>query len=365
MIFTRAEIDILLLSAWCKDLPVDESEMLPPDTVRLMCTLGLLRQSRCKLSYRTTPTGYTLLQKADYSYKPDKQYLGYGPALLRRIHTAEITCFFWRLGAEVFLQNPGAKNPTLSFLPSFVLRRKTYANILGGTRLAGFLYAGKTAFIPYYVTPESEGLYAEVERRTFSAQSLLCGKQPFVLYTGNGNTEDILRAVTAQRCKKEKSTTDSYMTAMEKLGCPVAVLPLNENGLRQLRILSVPDYRERLIKRLLGKDYLPPENTQSDGRHKGTNENYLIGFDCNLIRFEKAIQTGRTTHIFLLSNQVAAVQKYLLGRNAVLHSVEAALAEDILSIPHTLPEPDNTPFQTGKGDYLYAPSFRPAAKAGG
>lgn len=42
-----------------------------------------------------------------------------------------------------------------------------------------------------------------------------------------------------------------------------------------VRILSVPDYRQRLAKNILGIDYLPPTSTQSDGRSK--TENFIIG----------------------------------------------------------------------------------------
>lgn len=363
LVFTRVEIDVLRLSAWCKDLPVGGTEIFPEDTAELLVSLGLIRKSRCGLSYRTTSTGYEVLRKAGFEYIPDKQYLGKSAALYRRLETATIAMFFWRYGADVFLTAPDAEIRELKFLPSFALRRKAYANILGGTRLAGFLYSEQDVVIPYYITPESDGIYANVEQRTFHAENLLCGKNPVVLYTGSGKLESILHAVTAQRCKKEKSTTDSYLDAIEKFGCSVIILPLNENGLRQLRIVSVPDYRTQLIHQILGKDYLPPDKKQSDGRRKTTKENFIIGIDCNIRQFENAVRQEKAkTHIILLSSQADAVQKYLLGKNAVLHPIEPELAEQMLSIPHELPQLNQSPFQTAKGSYINVPSFRQNTK---
>ena len=66
MIFTRAEIDVLRLAAWCKDLPAAGIDILPGETIRLLLALGLLRQSRCGLSYRPTPAGYSLLREAGF-----------------------------------------------------------------------------------------------------------------------------------------------------------------------------------------------------------------------------------------------------------------------------------------------------------
>ena len=171
--------------------------------------------------------------------------------------------------------------------------------------------------------------------------------------------EQVLETVTAPRLRKEKSTTDTYPDALDKFGCPAGILPLNEDGLRQLRIITVPDYRQKLIRRLLGKDYLPPVNRQSDGRSQSSGENFLIGIDCHIKRFESISTTkeGAAAHIILLSTQAAAVQQILKGRSAILHPISMQLAEQILGLPPQLPEPDQSPFQTGKGRYLYAPSF--------
>lgn len=365
MIMTYAEIEVLRLSAWCKDLPAGSAEIFPQETVELLCAMGLLRPSRCGLSYRTTPKGYEVLQKGGFEYVPDKQYRGYGSVLTRRLETAEITGFFWRYGADVFRSTPDTEKTGLTFLPSFALRRKNYANVLGGTRLTGFLYTEKIAFIPYSITAESEGVYANVERRTFCAESLLCGRNPVVLYTGAGELGQLIETITAKRYKKGKSTTDTYLTAMEKFGCPAAIMPMNETGMRQLRILSVPDYQEKLLRQILGKDYLPPVQKQSDGHSRQTKEDFIIGIDCNIIRFVNAInRTDTKTHIILLSTQAAAIQNYLKGQNAVLHPIEEELAEQILGLSHELPSLNLLPFQTRKGNYLYDTTFRSDKKAG-
>lgn len=369
LIFTSAEIDVLRLAAWCKDLPAGRTEIFPQETVELLCAMGLLRQSRCGLSYRTTPKGYEVLQKGGFDYTPDKQYRGKGAVLARRLETAEITGFFWRCGADVFLSAPHAEKEGLAFLPSFALRRKTYANVLGGTRLAGFLYTEKATFVPYYIALQSEGVYANVEHRTFRAESLLCGRSPVVLYTGAGTLEQLIRTVTAERCKKARSTTDSYLAALDKFGCPAAILPMDESGMRQLRILSVPEYKEKLLRQILGKDFLPPVLKQSDGRRRKANDHFLIGIDCNIARFREAIaQTDTKPHIIILSSQASALQTYLTGQNAVLHPIEVEVAEDILGIPHELPVLNISPFRTGKGEYINGAPFRedkaPGRKSG-
>lgn len=204
MIFTKAEIDLLRLTAWCKDLPAGHTNIYPPEIVDLLYSLGLLRRSRNALSYRVTPSGYEMLKQIGFEYPVDKQYRGKGPALSRRLNTSLVTGFFWRYGADVFCETPVAQKSEISFLPSFVLRRKTSSNILGGSCLAGFLYTEQFTCVPYFIPAESAGIYAEVEARTFSSETLLGNRRPMVLLTGNGTIHDILKALTSARQKTKR-----------------------------------------------------------------------------------------------------------------------------------------------------------------
>ena len=177
------------------------------------------------------------------------------------------------------------------FLPSFVFRRQKHSNILGITNLTGFYYAKDTVFIPYYIASENNGVYPEVEQRTFRSETLLSGRRPHIIYTGEGDLDKIIETVSYKKERSKKSTTVYYKDAMDKFNCPVALVPLTEDGMRQLRILSVPDYRQRLVKNILGIDYLPPTSAQSDGRNK--TDNFIIGIDCNILRFENALKSKK------------------------------------------------------------------------
>ena len=357
MIFTCAEIETLRLCAWCKDLPACDTEILPQDTIHLLLFLGLIRKSRCGLSYRITSKGNDILQTAGFFYAPDKQYLGKSQALIRRLALALITSFFWRSGADVFCDTPGEKLDH-TFLPSFALRRKVSTNLLGGTRLAGFYYSGNAAFIPYCLTSDSDGLYAEAEQRIFQTEALIGKRRPFVIYSGLETLEQILEVLKYPKCKKAKSTTDTYWKALERFTCSSGVIPLNKNGMRQLRILSVPRYREKLIHQILGKDYLPPVQSTADGISASTKENFLIGIDCNINRFERAIrERQKKIHIVLLPDQLRVMQGYLKGKNAILHSLDTVTVEQVLGLPNELPFLNVSPFQKRNGEYLYVSNF--------
>lgn len=362
MLFDRAEIEVLRLCAWCKDLPAHGCRNIPAEILDTLLFLKLIRLSRNGQGYRCTPEGLALLQGAEMGYRQDKTYRSDSGALERRYQLAEISSFFWRYGAGVFAEAPPAEKQSHVFLPSFALRRKQHANILGGTRLAGFYYTKDTVFIPYFIPRDNNGIYPDVEQRTFRAETLLQGRHPHILYTGEGDLERIIETVSFKKERGPKATTMYYKDAMDQFGCPVAIMPMTADGMRQLRILSVPDYRQRLVKNILGTNYLPSTSLQSDGR--SASENYIIGIDCNITRFENAVRARKPTNIFVLPFQAEAVQKLLAGTKAQCFVLDLEQTEKFLGLEHNLPAIDRTPFQTGKGNYVNVPPLGKGKKTG-
>lgn len=353
MKFDRAEIEVLALCAWCRDLPVHGCKNIPAKIINDLLELQLIRQSKNGLGYRCTPEAYELLHRAEMNFTQDKCYRTNVEAIARRMQMAEITSFLWRFGVNVFQNTPPTDQAEKVFLPSFALRRNKHANILGGTRLAGFYYAKNTVFIPYFITEDNNGVYPEVEQRTFRSEMLSCGKRPHIIYTGNGELQEIINTVSLKKERSAKSTSIYYKDAMDRFACPVAIVPLTEDGIRQLRILSVPDYRQRLVKNILGIDYLPPESLEFDGRTK--TENIIIGIDCNILRFENAVKSKKTTKIFVLPFQAEAVQRTVQGTKAECYVLNLRETEEFLGLSGSLPDIDYSIFQTEKGEYVDVP----------
>lgn len=324
--------------------------------------LKLIRLSRNQLAYRCTPAGFSLLQGAEIPFVQDKDYRSSGSKLERRLQSAEITSFFWRYGADVFAEAPPAEKQDNIFVPSYVLRRQQHADILGGVKLIGFYYSADTVFIPYFIAEDNNGVFPEIEQRSFRADMLLQGKKPQVIYTGYGELNTLIETVSRKKERPKNAKAIYYKDAMGMFHCPVAIVPMDEDGMRQLRILSVPDYRQRLMKNLLGESYLPPTSPLFDGRT--TSENYIIGFDCNILRLEKAVQSKMPTNIFVLPSQRDYAVNLVEGTNAKCFVIKFEDAENYFGLPHELPTIDRTPFQTGKGNYVDVPLLGKNKKAG-
>ncbi len=363
MIFNNAEIEVLALCGLCKNLPVSGCRNIPQDILCGLEYLGLIKQSKNGLGYRLTTDGEELLRLAEMNYSQDKIYVSYSDKFIRRMQTAEITSFFWRYGVEVFSTLQPTEKSRKVFLPSFVFRRQPAANILGGSRLTGFYYTPETVFVPYYITEDNKGFYPNVEQRTFYAETLALKRRPHVIYTGNGNLEEIVKAVKTHNEKPKRNTALYFDDAIEKFTCPVAILPLDENGMRQLRILEVPNYKQKLAKALLKEKYLPPKIPEYDGRDKA--EYYAIGIDCNIKRIEGLVKNKIPTRLFVLPFQADTVENIVEGSKVSCYVLNIDDAELALGIKNPIPNVNDNPFKTEKGKYLDVPLIGKIKGSGG
>lgn len=355
MVYMGAEIEVLCLHAICKDMPTDGADIIPEEILSVLRKNSLIRETRQKTSSRITAKGRKLLNEAGFDYPEDKQYRTAADIITRRLQVARIVSFFWRYGADVLSENVPADITENLFLPSFTFRRKASSNVLGSSSLTGIYYTKQTAFTLFFLN--ENGIYTDMECRTFSAETISKSKVPFALYTADGDLKKIVLSLTS--LKDTKGNTDGFYTALSKFNCPVAVFPLTENGFRQIRILSIKDYKKKLCRYVLSENYRSSDFDYVDAVDNKTGEKWVLGFDLNIYRFDNSITENRKpTHILLLDFQIDAVKKILSGRNVILHSISLDIAEDILNIPHTVADINRNAFVKKDGGNIYVQTIR-------
>lgn len=358
MVFTEQELSILSLFAMCKDVPKECTALISTETIDLLLLYRYIRYSRNGISLRVTKEGHALLQKASLDFPADGQYRCSGSVLERRLNSAY--WIFWLKGSGVnrFLQKPTLVEG-LSFLPSFMLRRERGKNVLGGSRFIGILYAEKIAFTCYYVSDSYDGIYPIAEQRTFSSEFLTCRKKPKVLISGKPTYDELIKA--SKSYKATASTAESYFDAVQKFRCEVCFVPMNDNGFRQLKVLSIKNYKKQILDAILPNDYELCKTTEYDALQKSTEEKYLISIDGNIPRL---IDRGdELIHAIMLTEHIKTAGKILKGSNVIIHPVELKVIEQLLRI--TTPYPRKPiPYMTKEGEYLYAPTVKPCGKGG-
>ena len=155
------------------------------------------------------------------------------------------------------------------------------------------------------------------------------------------------------------------------LKLPLFLLPCNDTGGLQLRIMGVPNYRELLARIILKSHYVPPPTNRAmyDALYQGVP--FVMAADMNLRRVDAAITTAQErgySQIALaaLEEQAEAVffTRYRdAGLARVFTLTDAALSEldcDAVS----LHSPSRRQFLTAKGDVVDAPLIQTHRKTG-
>ena len=358
-------MDYLRLLAWCKDLPQNAAQYLHADTWEELFDRGFVRENRSGTCFRSAVKALDVLNYTGFDYPQDKRTLSAGSVLSRRLELSELTLFLYSLRADVFLDSPTQYRPeSLCFLPSFALRRKQAANILGGTRLAGFLYSPQTTFVPYFIRDGREGLYPHAEQAAFHGEYLSNKKPAAVVYTGKSDLDELIRTVHHAEQVNFRTKAVTFRDAMKDFSCPVCFVPLSEDGLRQLRIMCVPDYKIKLAKASLENEYRDSKYTWCDSYYMG--EPLIIGVDFNLKGFEQALEyaNGSRIHILVLDFQMDVLREYFLGKSVKIHSIKIREVEEILRLPKALRTPDFSPYQTKEGGFINTTDFKTHRKIG-
>lgn len=358
LIFTEQEISILSMFAMCKDVPKECTALISAETLEMLILYRYIRYSKNGLSIRMTPSGHELLQKAGFNYEPDKYYRPQGSVLQKRFDNAQLIFWLKSKGINRFLQKPTILDGC-SYLPSFMLRREKGRNVVGSSRLLGILYTEKIAFTCYYVSDSYDGIYPQAEQRTFSSEFLTCRKNPKVFITGKTSYEELIKA--SKYSKGTASTAESYFDAVRKFKFEACFVPMNDSGFRQLKILSIKNYKKQILDAILPNDYELCKTTECDALQKSTGERYLISIDGNIPRI---IERGdQRIHTVMLTEHIKTASKLLKGSNIIIHPVEIKVIEQLLRITEPY-QRKPIPYMTKEGEYLYAPIIKPCGKGG-
>ena len=95
------------------------------------------------------------------------------------------------------------------------------------------------------------------------------------------------------RGKKSEGKLIRYSEAYRELHYPIHLLSCDETGARQLQIMAVPYYREKLARLMLRSAYQPPPEDAPAWDALYNGHPFVIGADMELRRIDAAIRMAR------------------------------------------------------------------------
>lgn len=363
MLLSRRDLDLLRLLRWCRMIrPKELCELFSKDEVLNLRAAQLIRFSDAAKAYLLTPCGNRVLESAKLLLPPAITPTYRETDITRRLRLAQIVTTSYAAGVNIFLTKESElqSQPSL-FLP--FLHRTRGSNPWGSTRVAALVHTGDLMCAVHWVSP-SIGCVALTDELTAfqNHTAAIPAKQRTMIFTANSYAE-ILTELDAGP-ENQHTRLQNYREVYDCLKLPLFLLPCNETGCLQLRILGVSNYRELLAKIILKSKYVPPPENRPvyDALYQGVP--FVMAADMDLRRIDAAVETTRSDGISqivlaALPEQVETVlnRRYReTGKARVFTITESALRELLGSIvPYT---PPDLPFYTSEGSVLDVPPLK-------
>ena len=362
MIFTTRDLDILRFLRWCRFvLAEDLTSAFYKAEVQNLEILRLIKLYSPAQAYTLTAAGNRLLDTA-FPKLPSAVAPAYKAAdTIRRIRQAKLITTAYQAGVPVFTTDVSALCEQAMFLP--MIARNRGSNPWGSTRVAALLHTGDLMCAIHWVSP-SIGCVALTDELTAfqNHTAAIPAKQRAMIFAAS-SYEEILAELDAGQ-KDQNTRLQSYREVYDCLKLPLLLLPCNETGCLQLRIMGVPNYRELLARIILKSHYVPQpaDRAMYDALYQGVP--FVMAADMDLRRIDAALNAARSdglSQIVLaaLPEQVETVlnRRYReTGKARVFTITDAALRELLGSIvPYT---PPDLPFYTSEGSILDVPPLK-------
>ena len=363
MMLSCRDLDILRLLRWCRMIRSKElCEAFSEDEVMNLSAAQMIRFSDAAKAWCLTPCGNRVLGSSGFALPPAKAPTYREPDITRRLRLAQIVTTAYAAGSNVFLTRESElqSKPSM-FLP--FLHRNRGSNPWGSTRVAALLHTGNLMYAIHWVSPGIGCVALTDELTAFQNHTVaIPAKQRAMIFAASSYEEILSELDTVQ--EKQNTRLQTYREVYDCLKLPLFLMPCNDTGCLQLRILGIPNYRELLAKIILKSHYVPPPANRPmyDALYQGVP--FIMAADMDLRRIDAAVETACSdglSQIALaaLPEQVETVlnRRYReTGKARVFTITESALRELLGS---TAPyAPPDLPFYTLEGSVLDVPPLK-------
>jgi len=292
MLLSKQEVNILLTAGFYKAVPTTLLPDLGGDSLKSLLQMKLLKTNRSKTACRLTSHAIEMLANAGYKFHHDKHPIGDGDLLTRRLQSAEIALGLQQIGVDVFLKELPQFCDANNYISAYAMRKSFHTNVLGMAKFSGYYFTQNMTYIVYHLGTKLSGFYPTTEYDTIRRHMTMIGSDEKYLFMG-GN--DYTQMSDLYHRQKEPTLKNDY-SFLNAVGvfnqfCEVGILPLNSMGLRILRIMSVPSYREKIA---MGVNGAKPSGGVAEGV-RDSGEYIQVNLDNNIQRLRKITKCADKT----------------------------------------------------------------------
>lgn len=359
------DFDLLRLLRWCRCVRPSELGTVFTETEILnLIGAGFVKVHTGSATLILTINGHRLLDEECGTAAPNIVPSYREGDIARRIRTSRLVMTAYRAGLRIFTTELGelASGPAI-FMPA--ITRGRGSNPWGNTRVAAIGRLGDYLFAFHNLYEDSGKLAPADENRAFIGNTSVLQGNPAMVLCGESYEAILVELENAGPETGGRLVT--YGEAYRRMPFPVHLLSCDETGSIQLKIISQPDYRQRLARAALRGQYKPPpDGLDCEATYDGLP--FYLAADMNLRRLDAAVETARALGypqiaMVALKEQVEGVLGVRYKNDARIFTLTESALTELFGCPPVLYIPSEDAYRTKKGDVLHAPLIQADRKA--
>ena len=370
MLFSEREIDALRLLSWCQFVPHNELlSILPAAEFESLVSVGFIKSNDSKGAFVITAKGSRALSLVLDEQLPTITQTYHAKAIERRLRLSRLMLTAYKAGIEIFTTDIAELQAVPSLFLSAVTRGRG-GDPWGGTRVGALLHLPDMVAAMHYVTPGigRVSLVDEINVLVNQSAGIKDAARTF-LFAGESYAS-ILAEIEDARQRTDIKLIP-YGEASHESPYPVYLLPCSDIGAKQLRLMSVPNYRQWFTRATLQSEYRPaPEAVPEwDAIFRGIP--FIMAADMDLRRIDRAIEAAQrlgypSVSMAALEPQAKEVlyPRYADTGKAKVFVWTAEMEAGLFGDRLRLRPLETVPYRNAKGEYVNAPLIQADRKSG-
>ena len=330
-------------------------------------TMGFIKTHERSGTLLLTNKGRAFVEQLLNGVIPGLRISYHDAAIERRLRLSKLVLTAYYAGVDVFTTSVGGDGERPSLLITSITRNHGH-NPWGSARVGAIAHLGGIYYAAHYVCPGIGCMAVNDELSALHNQTNF-GKDTRRAFLFAGPSYGGILEELKARGKKSEGKLIRYSEAYRELHYPIHLLSCDETGARQLQIMAVPYYREKLTRLMLRSAYQPPPEDAPAWDALYNGHPFVIGADMELRRIDAAIRMARERNclpiaLAALDAQGSAVllARYADPGYATVYKVTDGVLTKLFGHAPALYEPPCTQFLTKKGDVVNAPLIKALGK---
>jgi len=296
MHFGVVDFELMKLIGLCRYLPTElnkiyDSQLFTRDIISNLHLHKLIRVMSDNKSYKLTKKGRDILAEADITFVKDARTDIAKNSYLVKLKNAHINVMLYLAGVNVYYKTARELSGIdCGYMSSLLLRSDNSMKVLSGTKFLGVLKIENEAYITYYVKERNSWMYPVFEREVYRSQvdSIREVKDIKLILFGETLEELWLNISPSTESTKVEKGQKPFHISLEEIGSEYLLIPLGRDGVLQLKLITLCNYKERITKALRCEENNIQGLSECDGWKDGMP--FIIGVDFNIKRVLRGLK---------------------------------------------------------------------------